>query len=268
MKLSQHSRKALIVLGTVAFSLVSFPGAGQSQVGSPVLPTEAVPNSPAEALPQSQIVFNAPPPPNQGTPSGRAQGGASRGPCQDYEDLAALVPTIEGIVWGKTTQAAPSLWFYLPHPLTAETPIEFALQDAADNYVYQTSLTAPETSPGLIRFQVEPEAQPLQPDQLYTWTLIVYCDPAQPTRSVFVTGTLQQAPPDSALQAQLATAGALEQAQLYAANGIWHDALNILAEQYQVQPSDGQIATIWTDLLQQAGLEHLTAKPFSPCCGS
>jgi hypothetical protein len=266
MKLLQYSGKSLIVFGAIVLNLVASVKSAQSQAGSPAMPPEPIPHASTNAGAPSQILFNAPPPPKQGTPSGRAQGGASRGPCQEYEDLAALVPTTEGVVWGRTTQSNPSLWFYLPHPLTAETPVEFAVQDSADNYVYQTSLSVPNAPSGLIRFDIEPDGQPLQPDQLYTWTLVIYCDPAQPTRSVFVNGTLEQSSPTPELQAQLARADALEQAKLYAANGIWYDALTVLAQQYQSQPSSDRLSTAWADLLQQAELDNLSSKPFSPCC--
>ncbi|MEA5449226.1 DUF928 domain-containing protein [Leptolyngbya sp. CCNP1308] len=251
--------RPLVLVSALAWGAVTCAPPGQAQE-----PPISAPAAPAEALSRSQILFNAPPPPRQGTPGGRSQGGASRGPCQDFAGLTALVPTTDGVVWGQTTQAAPSLWVYLPHPLSANTPLELTLQDANDNYLYATSLEA-DTSPGLIQFEIAPET-PLQPDQLYTWTLVISCDPAQPTESVFVNGTLQPVPLAPGLQAQMAVASKLEQARLYAANGIWHDALNTLATHQQAQPASAQATSAWVDLLQQAGFEDLASEPFSPCC--
>jgi hypothetical protein len=261
LKSVQLPLKMLVILAGIWLNLVNSARAEPF----PSLPTS---NAPTDALRGSQILFNAPPPPKQGTPSGRSQGGASRGPCQDYEDLTALVPTTDGVVWGKTTRQHPSFWFYLPHPLTAETPIEFIVQDATDNYVYQTHVTVPNTPAGLIRFEVDPQGQSLQPNQLYTWTLVIYCNPTQPTQSVFVNGILQRSLPNSELQAKLATAEALERAKLYAAHGIWYDALHILAQQYQSQPYSDRVSTAWADLLQQVGLDTSIDKPFTSCCGS
>lgn len=252
----------------VAFSVLTIPLTtalpGHTQeIPDTVFPEPALP---ADALTESQIIFNAPTPPSQGTPGGRSQGGASRGPCQDYQDLAALVPTTASMVWGKTTQATPSLWFYLPQVLTTETPMEFTLQDGDDNYVYSDSLEGTEIPAGLIQFEIDPEAQPLQPDQLYTWTLVIYCDPAQPTESVFVNGTLQPISLDPALQAQLSSAEVLDTARFYAANGIWYDALNTLATHQQAQPTDPHLSQAWKNLLRQAELEDFATQSFSPCC--
>jgi hypothetical protein len=252
-----------VLTGSMATILAAtIPGYPQEFPGGPSLE----PASSTDVLTESQIVFNAPTPPSQGTPGGRSQGGASRGPCQEYQDLAALVPTTEGVVWGKTTQATPSLWFYLPQALTADTPMEFTLQDADDNYVYSDSFEGTDIPAGLIQFEIDPEAQPLQTDQLYTWTLVIYCDPAQPTQSVFVNGTLQPTSLDPALQSQLTTAEGLDQARLYAANGIWYDALNTLAESQQTQPTAPRLSQAWEDLLRQAGLEEFATKSFTPCC--
>ncbi len=254
--------RPLVLVSALAWGALPWASSGQTQEPPNSAPAEVA--SPTDALTESQILFNAPPPPRQGTPGGRSQGGASRGPCQDFAGLTALVPTTEGVVWGQTTQASPSLWVYLPHPLTAATPLELTLQDADDNYLYATSLEA-ETPAGLVHFEMT-SATPLQTDDFYTWTLVIYCDPVQPTESVFVNGTLQSVAADPALQTQLATASGLEQAQLYAASGIWHDALNTLATHKQAQPANAQTAAAWVDLLQQAGFEDLASEPFSPCC--
>ncbi len=252
----------------IALTLLS-PLAGHAQTELPP-EIDATTTHPYEVLAQSQILFNAPPPPDQGTPGGRSQGGASRGasrgPCQDYEGLTALVPTTQGVVWGQTTQATPTLWFYLPSPLTAETRLELMLQDANDDFVDYISLDSLDVPAGLISFAIDPEERSLQPGQPYTWTLVVYCDPAQLTESVFVKGSLNFIDPNIGLQNQLANAETLDQAQIYAANGIWFDALNLLAEQYQKRPDDGELASAWAELLEQAELSELTLAPFSDCC--
>lgn len=245
--------------------VVSSPSAGQAQTSTSPDAERPI-TAPAEALIPSQILYNAPPPPNQGTPGGRAQGGASRGPCQDYEGLTALVPTTQDVVWGQTTQAAPTLWFYLPHPLTAETRVEFVLQDANDEYIDYISLDGAEVSAGLISFTVDPAARSLQAGQLYTWTLTIYCDPDQLTAFAFVKGSLNVVALNPALQSQLANAAPLDQAKLYAANGVWFDALNLIADEYQQPSSDDQWASAWTTLLEQANFSELISEPFSDCC--
>lgn len=215
---------------------------------------------------ETQIIFNDPTPPSQGSPSGRQRGGASRGPCREFETLTALVPANNGIVWGRTTSDRPTFWFYLPNQLTDKTPIEFVLQDDADNYVYNTRFNAPGTRSGLINIPIPANVKSLEVGKTYSWTLSVYCDPAKPSTSVSVKGTIQRVNLDPTLQKRLQEATPIEQAKIYAANGIWFEAFNTLAKLYYSNSEQKSIATAWVNLLQQAKLESLTQIPLTTCC--
>lgn len=221
---------------------------------------------PTPDLQQQQVIFNDPTPPNQGSPGGRQRGGASRGPCRQFEPLTALVPAKQGIVWGQTTSDRPTFWFYLPAPLTEQTPIEFTLQDVNDNEVYHTRLTAPGTRSGLIQLSIPPTAPALAVNQPYLWTLSVYCNPNKPSEAVFVQGMIQRVRLDANPQNRQPASDRLEQVRFYAANGIWYNAMNLLADLYRAEPSDRQLASTWAALLKQANLENLTTVPFSSCC--
>jgi Domain of Unknown Function (DUF928) len=236
---------------------------GVSSAGQLTL-SQSVPSQ--QNIQQTQIIFNDPTPPSQGSPSGRRWGGASRGPCRKFEGLAALVPANNGMVWGKTTSDRPTFWFYLPNQLTAQTPIEFVVQDSADNYVYKTRFTAPQTQSGLINLPIPATTKSLEVGKTYSWTLSVYCDPDKPSTAVFVNGTIQRISLDAALQNRLQQATPVEQVGLYAANGIWFEALNTLANLYRTQSNQKSIATAWTSLLQQVNLGSMTQMPFAPCC--
>ncbi|NJL19852.1 MAG: DUF928 domain-containing protein [Leptolyngbyaceae cyanobacterium SM1_3_5] len=211
----------------------------------------------------SPIIFNAPPPPtDQGAPRGRSQGGASRGNCEQYQSLRAIVPSSEGRVWGLTASEHPTIWVYLPSALTA-TAIEFVLQDATDQEVYRTQFTA-DTQPGLIRLAVPETAPAIEPGIPYFWTLAIYCNPARPSDSVFVQGSVQRSPLTPEQQAQLVAATSLERSRLYAAFGFWYDALTTLADLRQTDPT--QAETAWNELLQQVGLEAVADQPIASCC--
>lgn len=215
---------------------------------------------------ETQIIFNDPTPPSQGSPSGRQRGGASRGPCREFETLTALVPANNGIVWGRTTSDRPTFWFYLPNQLTEQNSIEFVIQDDTDNYVYNTRFSAPGMRSGLINIAIPANVKSLEIGKTYSWTLSVYCDPAKPSNSVFVKGTIQRVNLDPSLQNRLQEATPIEQAKIYAANGIWFEAFNTLAKLYYTDSNQKSIATAWVNLLQQAKLESLTQIPFTPCC--
>jgi Domain of Unknown Function (DUF928) len=248
---------------SIPVSILTVIALGLSGVAQPAW-SESVPNQ--QNIQGTQIIFNDPVPPNQGSPNGRQRGGASRGPCRQFEALTALVPSKNGMVWGKTTSDRPTFWFYLPNQLTAQTPVEFVLQDDADNYVYNTRFTAPETRSGLISLAVPSTVKSLEVGKSYSWTLSVYCDSAKPSNSVFVKGTIQRVSLDAALQNRLQGSTPIEQVNLYAANGIWFEALNTLANLYRLNPGERQLASAWGNLLQQVNLVSLVQVPFAPCC--
>ncbi|MBE9228801.1 DUF928 domain-containing protein [Phormidium sp. LEGE 05292] len=243
---------------TLTAIVLDLSSVGQLSLSQPV--------SNQKNIQETQIIFNDPTPPSQGSPSGRQRGGASRGPCREFETLTALVPANNGMVWGRTTSDRPTFWFYLPNQLTEQTPIEFVLQDDADNYIYNSRFNAPGTRSGLINITIPDTVKSLEVGKTYSWTLSVYCDPAKPSSSVFVKGTIQRVNLDPTVKNRLQEAAPIEQARIYAANGIWFEALNTLANVYHTNSNQKSIATAWINLLQQAKLEFLTQIPFTSCC--
>jgi hypothetical protein len=248
---------------SIPVSILTAIALGLTGIAQPAW-SEPVPDQ--QNIQGTQIIFNDPVPPSQGSPNGRQRGGASRGPCRQFEALTALVPSKNGRVSGQTTSEHPTFWFYLPNKLTAQTPIEFVVYDAADNYVYRTRFTAPKTRSGLINLPIPTTTQSLEVGKTYSWALSVYCDPAKPSTSVFVEGTIQRVSLDAALQNRLQGATPMEQVNLYAANGIWFEALNTLANLYRTHSDQRSVATAWASLLQQAKLESVSQVPFAPCC--
>lgn len=219
---------------------------------------------PAVAVPDS-VVYNAPPPPDGiGAPTGRRDGGASRGNCPDYGDLAALVPITDGIVWGQTTAAQPTLWFYLPAAVTSEQSMELVINNGADETLYMTTVVT-DVEAGTIA--ISPSVT-LPIDTPHYWTLVLYCDPAQPATSVFVSGTIERVAADSVEPLLAETVPSLALAQDYASAGIWHDALTVLGALQQTEAGDNQRDSqiLWTTLLEQVGLESATDAPIQPCC--
>ncbi|MEM9214196.1 MAG: DUF928 domain-containing protein [Cyanobacteria bacterium P01_F01_bin.150] len=254
---------------------------------------EAETASPSQgtSIQTSPIIFNAPPPPGRGAPRGRRVGGASRGNCLNYEGLTALVPVTDNptasasspnqLTWGQTTATNPTLWFYSPEGLIPEVPIELVVQDGTDQYIAATTLEV-EAAAGIIAVQVLPNLETnagttavstvtLPVDDLLPWTFSIYCDPERSTAFVSVKGAIQRV----TMNGVMPFSGevdvndrkrSLSQARTYAAAGIWHDALTIVATLHHAHPTDAEIDAAWTDLLQQIGLESLAAEPIQDCC--
>lgn len=64
------------------------------------------------------------------------------------------------------------------------------------------------------------------------------------------------------LKSQLAKAALRDRVALYAANGIWFEALNTAGELRRRNPND----TSWAALLQAVGLNNLANEPIVECC--
>ncbi len=221
----------------------------QAQVADQIIPTP----TPENPFP--------PPPPGSGSPRGRRQGGASRGSCHD--DLTALVPQVEGYVWGLTAAQHPTLWFYLSSIPEADQRVEFVLQDSDNSYIHRTEFPLTDLEVGIIGIEI-PESSPgLEVDQTYLWTVTLNCDSSA---WVYVQGSLHRVEIETSLQDQVAQGTPIQQSLLYQSQGIWHEALTVLAKTRLDNP-DSQVALQrWTELLQLANLDVRAADPLLPCC--
>ncbi|WP_250126425.1 DUF928 domain-containing protein [Chroococcidiopsis sp. CCMEE 29] len=233
--------------------------------------------------PDSSAVRYVPPPapPTPIPTSGRQRGGSSRGNCLvANQPLVALVPsTWKNLdnqqqkrtpalsawesVWGLTTDEYPTFWFYLPYSSAPKLPIEFVLQDERGNNVYKTALTVAQTRPSVIEISLPSTATPLQADKMYHWYFLIDCDPDAPP---LLEGWVQRTAINPTLTKQLKAATPRQRAALYAANGIWYDALTTLAELRRARPEDTELFKDWLSLLQSAELDALAREPISPCC--
>lgn len=213
------------------------------------------------------IIFAAPlNPPSQGAPTGRRQGGASRGPCQDYGDLTALMPVTQDKVWGITASDRPTFWFYLPTHTTPGTTVEFVLQESDDEYIYQRAFELPNAPSGVIGIPMPASAPSLEIDKTYYWTFSVSCDAAQPSSAVFVRGSIYRTAISADLQRQVDISSPLERVSLYAAHGIWQEALTVLANLRRSNPDSPVLVEAWRELLQQVELGNIVPSPLISCC--
>ncbi|MGF1497340.1 MAG: DUF928 domain-containing protein [Elainellaceae cyanobacterium] len=218
----------------------------------------------------SPTFFSAPTPPsNLGEPGGRSEA-ASRGCSLDQEAittnenegvltaLASVVATDEfdAAVWGLTTADRPTFWFYVPGSMASRTA-EFVLEDDANQWTYAVNLTE---ASGIVEISLPETSPPLTPEVDYHWYFNVYCQPEQPP--FFVHGWIRKVEPSPALANELAQATPAQQLELYAANGIWYDALAIAANLRATNPSDPN----WTRLLESVELGNVAENPLTNCC--
>ncbi|MBX9255896.1 DUF928 domain-containing protein [Desmonostoc muscorum CCALA 125] len=206
-----------------------------------------------------------------GEPRGRRRGGGSRGSCKQYETLTALVPitktATKDLVWGQSVSQTPTFWFFVPDKLSPKVPVEFVIQDEADNYVYHTKFNPPETQSGIFSLPVKPTT-PLVAGKSYTWTFSIYCDPDKPSAAVYVQGSMTQMALNPSWRQQLEAAKTpLAKASFFAEHGIWYDALTTLGESLKdTKNKDPKIASAWMDLLKQVNLVQSGTDAIASCC--
>ncbi|MEL6554645.1 MAG: DUF928 domain-containing protein [Cyanobacteria bacterium J06621_11] len=206
----------------------------------------------------AQLQF-LPTPPDQGAPTGRQRGGATRGDCLAYQDLRALVPEIDGVVWSQTASDTPSFFFEVPTAITTETPLEFVIQDSNDDYAVRKRFSI-DTVAGIIEIPVAKGETSLIPGQNYSWTLSIYCDAARPSASVSVSGTLQRVADFSTATTipEMTPEEQIERIQQYATEGIWHEATVLALVLHQTAPNNADYLETLESLFGQAGFVDLS----------
>ncbi len=261
-KLSFQQIKFDSVFAAFALALVSCAN------GSFVVQAQSKPESSSVRFVKPTVVRRGAP------PSGRQTGSASRGECSAVsQPLTALVPTTQETfrqtnegddpelnrwesVLGLTTSLTPSLWFYNPY---LAKPVKFVLQDERGNYIYESYFATDQTQPGIVKLSL-PKAISLKVGQKYQWYFLVSCDPKN---TAFVKGWIQPVALSSALTNQLKKANPQQRVALYAANGIWYDALALLASLRSANPKDAKLLNDWVSLLNSVGLDAIAQKPIN-----
>lgn len=252
MKLARPSITLTCALTWAVVSFTSYPSRVWAQSSRPIN------KNPGNAKVRSQ----PPPQPQQESPDfsgygrpGRRAGGGSRSPCPPIEPpLTALMPVTN---WGKTVAERPTFWFYVPYSPQAAPAGEFVLQEEGGNDVYRTPFTLPKT-PGFVSFSTPSTEAPLEINKSYRWYFKLYCEPQKASAPVFVEGWVQRVALTPELESQLRSAKAREYG-VYAANGIWYDAVASLAQLRLINPLNSRLDNDWANLLgsRGVGLERL-----------
>jgi len=219
-----------------------------------------------------KFVLPAPPP---GKPvGGRIRGGGRRGPCPDYStNLTALVPStketvkvkntkvIRENVWGLTTNLRPVLRFYVPFSNKYSLPTEFLLQDEESKKIIYQSVVKLPSKPGVIAVSLPETVKPLQENKNYRWYFNIYCEVQKPIPSLRVEGVVRRVKLSKDITQKINAAKPRKQAELYASEGIWFNAINTLAELRKQQPKNKELVEDWKSLIESIGIKDVAEKP-------
>ena len=265
--------KWILTIALILSSTTQAPLQVKAQTKQPVQPTRGS-ASPQQST--SRPVFVWPKTPARLSPvSGRRAGMGSRDNCPAVANaLTALIPlreeqraskqtkSISGIVEGLTTSERPTFWFYIPYTKDLTASAEFVLQDSAGNDIDQKAIALP-AKPGVIDVSLPSTVASLQLGKTYRWYLKVRCNQQQ-TASVpiYVEGDIRRVNLDSSVMQQLqAAVDPRQKVKIYAANGIWVDALSMLAQLRQKNPTDASLAADWQSLLHSVNLDNFATAP-------
>jgi hypothetical protein len=197
---------------------------------------------------------------DEGLPTYRRDGG-SRGEASctmDNRNLVALAPQNN---IGITASTSPQLFFYIPATSEPKT-LEFVLRDQEDKLVYETTITHHGKS-GLLNLAIpETVGSKLSSNSNYHWYLSLICNSEERSLDAVIQGDMKHVTINSILQQQLADANPIKRADIYQQQGIWYDALAVLAQSQQEQASPA-IEKKWLELLKSVGLTEFPLESLS-----
>lgn len=219
------------------------------------------PELPAQSSSEMSIALSFPPPPEtQGAPMSTAAGG-TRGEggniCLKGGRATALMPTWNDGEKTLTTAANPTFFVYVPE--TNGKSAEFIVVDDNWQVVHEKIIQLPSGS-GVVQVKLPETAPGLEIGKNYYWQLAILCDGDQEIDDEFVGGTISRTSLPKELQAKLEELSPLEQAELYAEQRIWQDALSVMAQ------SRSGYETEWKELLKSVGLGKISSEPLLECC--
>lgn len=188
-------------------------------------------------------------PPLRGAP-GRRVGGASRGDANGGLSLVPLVPDHTGV----TVSDQPVLYWYQSDDARARVVVTLIDEEAIHPLV--EAEMAGEGGAGIHRFALAEHGAHLKPGVDYEWTVASVPDPSRRSADRVAGGFIRYTPPANGLTLQVRGAAPGEAARIYAANGVWYDALDVLSRSIAQDPGNAVLKSQREALLRQVGLDH------------
>lgn len=213
------------------------------------------------------IAQNIPDFSGRGRPGNRVSA-ASRGGCPT-PDIRMMPLAPVGVNYGgRTIDAQPTFWVYIPYALDANSPVTFIITDEEDNDLYRSTFTTVAPA-GIYGIEV-PDSVELLEERYYDWHVWVYCDdPNQQNVPSFASGWVQRvAPPDTLDHAGVSEMSPVEQSQVYADHLLWYDALTPLGEVLQADKTSTLAHAALVNLfgLPSVQLDEYADQSVVPCC--
>jgi Domain of Unknown Function (DUF928) len=208
-------------------------------------------------------------------PSRYRIGGVSRSrACSNQAQVTAFVPPPQpneqdpknhGAI-DNTVASHPTFWVHVAN-LPSKAQVQFTLQNAAGTEeLYNTRFVLKDPT-GLVGVRLPANAKGLKVGESYLWQLTVPCQSAS-ADNLYIGSWIQRITPEQVkptatfdpkpLVKAIATASDRDKPPLYAALGIWQDAVTMILEQRQKQPDNQELQEDWQSLLTGAQMSDFS----------
>jgi hypothetical protein len=194
-------------------------------------------------------------PPMRGAPTTRVGGGTRS---------AGAVLTLNVLAPGETgytIQEKPTIYWYVSEPVT--NPVELtitstaSLQEAATP-AFELTLNPP-IGKGFHALKLADHGVALKTGVEYQWFVALVRNPAQRSNDAIAGGTIKRVADSEAVQPKLKQTSPAQWPAIYAAAGIWYDAIDQLSKQISADPANRQLREQRAALLEQVGLREAAA---------
>lgn len=185
-------------------------------------------------------------PPSRGAPTQRV-GGGTRGLALAPPAVAVLAPDHTGY----TTRDQPTLYWHLSKPTTGK--IEFVVTDASGVRRIAEHVLARTEGAGIQAVSLGDLDVRLGPDTDYRWSVALVPETGAGTRKVLASGMVRFVPSPETLKAKLAKSDDSSRAAIYAEEGYWYDAVDVLVNDLRRGPEGPRARSHLAALLKQGG---------------
>lgn len=179
-------------------------------------------------------------------------GGGSRGGGNDEITVGVLVPDHVAL----TTRMQPSLYWY--QSKAGKTRCEVTLTQPEKAKPLLDLQSSGPTAAGIHSIKLSDFKVKLEPNIVYKWSVAVVVDPHNRSEDIVADGVIEYVPASPELAAKLAAADDSNRSAVYAAAGIWYDALDSLSTLIGKNPQDQALQSQRVALLRQVGLDGAT----------
>ena len=213
------------------------------------------------------VTQEPPPPPDVGEPDTQTAGGTRPG---DTKCPARSIPAIAFIAnTAKTMLESPTFWFYIPYAPDELDSFSFVvLDEQQDSYVVNSETKPLVGTPGFIRLELPPTAEPFQIGKQYSWTFSIHCDSGDDEDRQDIDGILQRVEPTAIRSSQFQTATGEINWNYLVQNRFSFDAIHYLGNMRWEDPTNPALTESWKQLLQSPRINRgeIADDPIAPCC--